>query len=163
MVLLGFALNEIAVFGEFTDERIDLAQAQRQLRTPFQIAADKTVVVRRTALQGHIASLIHHRWAMLLGQRQYALNAAHRLLPLLFIHPAAHHPDLPAGSSSAQQQVLHRGRRVFGAVFVFDPMFATRLRQMFPQQLAGLRVQQADRAVIPLDRKFLADPSGGAL
>src|ERR1700693_2524013 len=85
-VLLGFALNEIAVFGEFADERIDLAQAQRQLRTPLQIAADKRVVIANAHFQGHGTGLLNHRWAVLLGQRQHALNAAHCDLPLLAIH-----------------------------------------------------------------------------
>ena len=38
-------------------------------------------------------------------------------------------------------------------------MFATHLRQVFPQQFAGLRVQQTDVPEVPLHRNHTADPS----
>ena len=79
-------------------------------------------------------------------------------MPFLLVHPAAHDSNLLTGATGAQQQVLYPRRCVFGAVLVLDPMLATHLRQVFPQQFAGLRVKQADIAVIPLHRNLLADP-----
>ena len=65
----------------------------------------------------------------------------------------------PAGSPRAQQQVLYSGRCVFGSVFVLDPMFATRLRQMFAQGLgdvmATLQNRQRFEAFSRLFRKAL--------
>jgi hypothetical protein len=85
------------------------------------------------------------------------LHPAHGLWPLFLIHGAAHQPDLPAGFSSAQQQVLDAWGRLLRAVFVWDPMFASDLWQVFPQQFAGPWVQHPDETVVPLHLHFLSN------
>jgi len=59
----------------------------------------------------------------------------------------------------AQRQMLRPGGRLFGAVFVLDAMLPAHLRQVFPQQFAGLRVQQTNVPEIPLHLHPPADPS----
>ena len=68
--------------GELADQRIDLAQAQRQLRMPLQIAAHEAVLAGAHFQSGG-AGIVDAGGAVLLGQRQHALNAAHRGLAVL--------------------------------------------------------------------------------
>jgi hypothetical protein len=87
-VLLGAGLNEIAVERELTDERIDLAEMQRQLRTVFQVAAHE-MVFRRACFQGHGAGVLRGRYAILLGHREHAQDAAHRDFPVIAMQALA--------------------------------------------------------------------------
>src|ERR1039457_626752 len=64
--LLGLVLDEIAVQRELADQRIDLAQAQRQLGAPLQVAAHKAVIAD-AHLQGSGASFLDAGGAVLLG------------------------------------------------------------------------------------------------
>ena len=78
--MLRATFDEIAIERELADEWIDLAQAQRQLRIAFQVAAYEAVFAcARFQSQG--ASVIGGGHAVLLGQvREHAQDAAHRSL-----------------------------------------------------------------------------------
>src|ERR1017187_7619828 len=64
--LLGLVLDEIAIQRELADQRIDLAQAQRRLGAPLQVAAHKAVIAD-AHLQGSGASFLDTGGAVLLG------------------------------------------------------------------------------------------------
>jgi hypothetical protein len=74
---LGFAFDEIAIERELADQRIDLAQTQRQLRVMFQVAAHD-VIMARSRFQPQGASLIGGGDTVLLRQVQDAEDSAHR-------------------------------------------------------------------------------------
>ena len=79
---------------------------------------------------------------------------------LCLMHAAAEGADLRSGFIGAAQQLLRAEGRFAGSVFVFDAVTAARLAQVFAQQLAGLRIEQADLPGIPLHLHSSADPSG---
>jgi len=60
--------------------------------------------------------------------------------PAGVVHAAAERPDLCAGLVGAAQQLLRAERCLFGPILVFDAMTAARIAQVFPEQLAGVRV-----------------------
>src|SRR6266849_4897249 len=102
-VLLSAGLNEIAVQRELADERIDLAQVQRQLRTAFQVAAHE-VIFRRAGFQGHGAGVLRGRDAVLLGHREHAQNAAHRDFSVMAMQALAKSADVLARLFATRQQ-----------------------------------------------------------
>src|SRR6202051_4269793 len=139
LALLGFVFDEVAVQRELTDQRIDLAQAQRHLRVALQVAAHKTVIAD-AHFQGGGTGPLDAGSAVLLYQRQHALNSAHHGFSVLAVHPAAKRSDLRSSLVGAAQQGERAQRRMFGAVFIFDPMASAHLAQVLAQQLARLRV-----------------------
>src|SRR5664279_2467112 len=142
LALLGLVVDEVAIHGELPDQRIDLAQAQRHLWVPLQVAAHKAVIAD-AHFQGGGASLLDAGGAVLLGQRQHSLNPAHHGLSVLAVHPTAERTDLRSGPVGATQQCQRAQRRLLGAVLVLDAMAAARLAQVLSQQLARLRVHQS--------------------
>ena len=100
--------NEVAVQSELADERIDLPQAQRQLRIAFQVAAHEAVLAR-ARFQRHGASVIGGSNAVLLGQRQHAQDAAHRNSSLALVHGLAQRADVgPALSARLSNCCVHK-------------------------------------------------------
>ena len=67
--------------------------------------------------------------------------------------------DGPAVAARREQRERRR-RRARGRSRVVDAMPAARRAQMLAQQLAGLRIEQADVQVVPLHLDALADPAG---
>ena len=63
-MLLGFEVDQIAIFGEVTDQRIDMAQSQ--LRAALQIAAHEAVVLD-PEIEGRGASVLDRGHTILLG------------------------------------------------------------------------------------------------
>ena len=102
-VLLRAGLNEIAVQRELADERIDLAQLQRQLRAMFQVAAYE-VIFTRACFQGHGASVLRGRDAILFGHREHAQDAAHRDFPVIAMQALAESADVLARLFTTRQQ-----------------------------------------------------------
>src|SRR5450759_2589564 len=90
-----FKLMEERYRQQFADQRIDLAQAQRQLRISFQVAAHEAVLTGAHFERGG-AGIVDAGDAVFIGQRQHAQNAAHRGLALLAVHAAAERADLLA-------------------------------------------------------------------
>src|SRR5205823_13286042 len=73
--LRGATLEEVAVEGELADERIDLAQRERRRRMALEVTADK--LVGRTEVERDGARGVDRRRAVLAGERQQPLDAAH--------------------------------------------------------------------------------------
>ncbi len=67
LLLTSSAFNEVAIERELADQRIDLAQTQRQLRVVFQVAAHE-VIFASAGFQPHGASLIGGSDAVLLSR-----------------------------------------------------------------------------------------------
>ena len=124
--------DEVAVLGQLADQRIDLVQAQRQLRVALQVAAHEAVLIGAHFERGG-AGIVDAGNAVFLGQRQHAQNAAHRGLTLLAVYAAAERADLLAGMIGAAQQLLRAQRRMLGAVLVLDAMAAAGLAQVLAQ------------------------------
>ena len=101
----GSVFNEVAIQSELADERIDLPQAQRQLRIAFQVAAHEAVFAR-ARFQRHGASVIGGSDAVLLGQRQHTQDAAHRNWSLALVQGLAQRADVRSGLVRAAQQLL---------------------------------------------------------
>ena len=69
MLLTSSFFNKVAIESELADERIDLAQAQRQLRVVFQIAAHEAVFAS-SGFKRHRASIIGGSKTILLHERK---------------------------------------------------------------------------------------------
>src|SRR5947209_6251750 len=108
----------------------------------LQIAAHKMVIGAGADFQGRCASVLDCGAAILLNQRQYAQDAAHRSLAVFLMHAAAQYPDLRAGLVGAYQQLQGGQRSLLGLVFVFDAMASTRLAQVLAQELPGMRSEE---------------------
>jgi len=138
---LGSSFNEIAVQRELADQRIDLAQAQRQLRVVFQIAAHEFVFAS-ASFQSHRTGVVGGSDAVLLRQREHAQNLAHGDLSVVAMKGLTQLADVSPGFFRSREQLLRRKRSAAGAIFVFDPMPAAFLPQVLAQQLPGERIDQ---------------------
>src|SRR5260370_10828685 len=80
-LLLCSLMDQIAVLHQFTDQRIDLVQAERELWLALEVATHKVVLVH-AHFQRRRASLIDHCRTELLSQRKHTQDAPHTDLPL---------------------------------------------------------------------------------
>ena len=65
--------------------------------------------------------------------------------------------DMLAGCGGAREQMHHSRRRSRRTVFIFDAMAAALLPEVLAEQLAGLRIQNANEESVPLHVHALAD------
>src|SRR5437667_10616448 len=71
----GATLEEVAVEGELTDQRIDLAQRERRGRVALEVAADD-LVARPGEVEGDGARAVDGGGPVFAGQGEQALDAA---------------------------------------------------------------------------------------
>src|SRR5262250_799145 len=71
----------------------------------------------------------------------------------------AERADVCTGASCAPQQLRNAQRRALGVIFGLDAIPAAFLAHMFAQQLAGLRIEQADKQLVPLHAHEASDPA----
>lgn len=154
MVLLCSFGDQIAIQFQLTDEWIHLGKGGHQNGLFFQIAAHELVVKRFHSVR-QFTRLFDPRSPEALGHRQHALDAADRWLPGSVQQGLADH----AGPRRSRQQLRHRRRRALGLSVVVKPMAATRLPRMFPQQLAGHRIEDAHEAAVELHVDRVPDPA----
>ena len=95
-------VHHVAVQRELADERIDLPQAQGQLRMALQIAAHEAVVAHADFQRGG-AGVVGGSRAIFFGQRQHAQDAAHGQLSLQTMHGLAQRADVGPGFFGAVQ------------------------------------------------------------
>src|SRR5260370_42660096 len=93
--LLGALFNQVAVLREFTNQGIDLAQAEWQLRAMFQIAAHEAGGGRAYFECGS-AGVLGRGHPIFLGYAEQTQNAADGQRPLALIPNVA---ELPAGKA----------------------------------------------------------------
>src|SRR5271169_2485210 len=132
LLSFSFVFDEVAIFGEFADQRIHLAQTQWHLRVAFEVAAHEAILTG-AHFERSSAGFVNAGSPVFLGQRQHAQNSAHRGLALLTVHAAAECADLLAGLIGAAQQLLCAQRSVLGSILLLNAMTAARLAQVLTQ------------------------------
>jgi hypothetical protein len=100
VLLLDFGVDEIAILRQFTDEWIDLTQCQ--LGPAFEKTADKTVFINAEFECGR-AGMLDSSDTELLGQGEYAQNAANAGLSLMPVNGFTECADMRPGTSGASQ------------------------------------------------------------
>src|SRR5581483_2131934 len=93
ILLTSSFFNKVAILSKLPDERIDLAQAQRQLRVVLQIAAHEAVFTS-AGFQCHRTGVLSGSHAVLLYERQHAQNAAYCDPPLIAMHELAEYANV---------------------------------------------------------------------
>src|SRR6188768_3070830 len=106
--LLGDAIDQIAVLGQLSDQRVDLAQADWRRGSAFQVAAHEAVG-RHAELQRRSAGVVDAERAVLAPEREHSLNSPHSSLLLALVDERAQPPYLHPGPLSAQQELLCSG------------------------------------------------------
>src|ERR1041385_1136557 len=94
VLLLDFRVDEIAVLGQFTDQRIDLTQAQ--LRSAFQKTTDETVLIN-AQFQGRSASILDSSDAKPFGQGENTQDAANAEFSVMAMERFTERAGLSAG------------------------------------------------------------------
>jgi hypothetical protein len=84
-------MDQIAVLHQFTAQRVDLVQAERELGLALEVATDK-VVLMHAHFQSRRASIVDHCRTELLGQRKHTKDAAHPDLSLAPVDSLAEGP-----------------------------------------------------------------------
>src|SRR5215472_11144587 len=162
--MIGFlgieTLNQVAILDQFMDQRIDLAQRLRRLWAALEIAAYEAIFAH-PQLQRSGAGLIDSRTTVFLGQREYAQDAAHSSLGLTMMDGIAQSSDAGPGLVSAGQQAVSIEWCAPRTIFIADAVAAAFLSQVFAQQHAGARIEQAHEHGVPLHIDLSADPARG--
>jgi len=146
--------------GELADQRIDLAQAQRQLGVPLNVAAHEAVLTDAD-LKRSGAGILDGRGAVLLDQPQNALHAAYCRLAVFCRGIPRQSARSRIRLVGARQQRQRADRRPAGTILVLDAMASARLAQVFAQQLAGVGSQTYPMGVPPAPERA-ADPARAA-
>jgi hypothetical protein len=111
---------------ELADEWIDLSQTQGRLRVALQIPAHEAIVIRFD-FQSSGACIVEASNAILLGERQQALNAADGWFSLQPMQRMTQCADVRSGFFGARQQLYSAQWSPFRPVLVLDPMAAALL------------------------------------
>ena len=124
-------LDQVAILGQFADERIDLSQTEWRLRAALQIAAHEAILGNAEILR-RCAGIFASRAAILLGQLQNALDATHSEFALASMDGIADCADVGSGlvRTATLQQLRRRTTR---AILIADAVTATLAAQMFAQ------------------------------
>src|SRR5262249_41689833 len=96
VLLLDFEVDQVAVLGQFTYQRIDLTKRQRQQK--HKITADEAVFVDKE-FEGGRAGILDRSDAKLLCQGEHSENAPNAGLTLMLMESFAEDADLRAGTS----------------------------------------------------------------
>jgi hypothetical protein len=136
LCFLGSVFNQVAVESQLANERIDLAQAERRRRAPFQVTPHETVFAH-AQFERRRTGLVHGGRSVFLGQRKHAQDAAQRHRSFAVVHISAQRTDVPSGLLGSMQLLLRGRRDAFGQVLIFDAMAAALLANVLPQQPAG--------------------------
>jgi hypothetical protein len=99
-LLLDLEINEIAIRGEFTYQRIDLPE--RQLRLAFQIAADEAVLVY-SEFKCSGTGIIDSAHSVLLRQSQNAQHSPNAGLPLMTMDGFTEWTDMRSGPGRTRE------------------------------------------------------------
>src|SRR6058998_2313864 len=107
--LRGATLEEVAVEGELADQGIDLAQRERRRRMALEVPADK--LVGRAEVERDGARGVDRRRAVLAGERQQPLDAAHGAQRIVGMEQRGELPDVRADRRGPREELEGRGRR----------------------------------------------------
>ena len=143
------AVDQIAVDGQFADERVDLAQRQRRGGVTVQVAFQE-------AVGGHAeferagGGVLDDGGTVLLDEGEDAEDAADADGALMAVDVVADGGDGRTGALGGGEQGESLRWDAGGPVVVGDAMPAPLGAQVLTQQLAGARVEEADVDVVPL-------------
>jgi RHS repeat-associated protein len=150
--------DQVAVLYEFTDQRIDLAQAERQLWAVLQITADKAVL-GHAHLQGRGTGLIDRSEAVFFGESKNAQDAANRGLTLPLVKLLTELADMRPGFLGTAQQLLCAQRGSPGTILFLNRMPPSFLAPVLAEELSVPGIQQTNMDFTPLHLHLPSDPT----
>ena len=153
------AVDEIAVEGQFADERVDLTQREGRRGPAVEIAPHEPIG-GEPEFEGGVGGLFDDIGTMLLGEREDAEDAADAGGAVVAVDVVTDGGDGGAGALGGGEQGEGLGRGAGGPVRVRDAMPAPRRAQVLAEELAGSGVEQADVGAVPLHVDVAADPTG---
>jgi hypothetical protein len=157
---VSFAIDEIAVVGELTDQGIDLLERERRCGLALEEAAHEAVG-GELELQGCGAGLVDGGGPMLLDQGEHAQDAPHTGFAFPTVDGLAQGPHVVAGAAGSGEELQRRGGRALGAVLLAQAAPAPLLAHVLAQQRAGARVEDAHVDTVPLDLDATAEVAWG--
>jgi ribose 1,5-bisphosphokinase PhnN len=95
-------VDEVAVVGQFSDQRVDLAQLQWRARLVFEVVPYETVRGRPHFERG-LACVLDGRRAMLPDQRAHSQDALHASLAVGAVDLLAKRADVLARAAGASE------------------------------------------------------------
>src|SRR4030095_5849756 len=114
-------------------------------------------VLRDAHLERRGARVLDDVLAVLLGEGEDAEDLADSGLAVAVMDRLTERADVVAGDSGPGEELGCALRRLRRPVLVLDAMMASRLAQVLAQELAGLRVEDANAPAVPLDVHRPAD------
>src|SRR6266850_7323872 len=118
-------------------------------------------VVGDVELEGRGTGGVDGGRSVLLHETEDAEDAAHPGFPLAAMNSRAQRADVRAGPRGLGQQRQRARRRAGRPIVGMDDMTPARgLAAVFPQELAGARIEQADVTGVPLHGDFSTEPAG---
>ena len=157
-LLLGLARDHVAVVGEVTDERIDLAEREGHRRVPLEVAPHEAVV-GDLQLQRRGAGVVDGGGAVFLDQGEDPEEAAHAGLPVPAMEGLAERADVGPGAGGLREQRQRGGRGARRPIRGVDRVAPRRLAAVLPQERARGGMEEADVHAVPLDRDVAAEPA----
>jgi hypothetical protein len=151
---------QIAVTSELPNERVNLAQRERDREPSLEVAA-KESIRRHAEVECRFRRLLDDGGPMFLGEREHAEDPADAGGAVVLMDRVTDPADVRAGGLGARQQGQDGTRGASGPIVVLDLVPSARRPQMLAEQLAGLRREQLHVRVSPLHVDPVPDPAGG--
>ncbi len=126
-----FEIDEVAILGEFTDQRIDLPESQ--LWAALEITTHEAIL-RHTDLDSRGTSIFKGRRAVFLGQREDPQDAANARLTLSLIDGHRQYANLPSGVARTAQQLRGAQGHFLWVVLALDAIPAAFLANVFAEK-----------------------------
>ena len=149
----------IAVKGQLPDERVDLAQRQGRAHPAVEVALQEAVDGHAEFERG-VGGLFGDGGTLLLAQGEDAEDATDAGVAVVAVDLVTNGGEGGAGALGGGEQGEDLCRGPGGPVPVLYAMPAPRHAQVFAEELAGVRVEQADVGAVPLHVDAAADPAG---
>src|SRR2546425_2924269 len=152
----GATVEQVAVEGELTDQRIDLPEHQGRGRMALEVAADD-LVAGPGEVEGDGARAVDGRGPVRAGEGEEALDAPDGAQRILGVERGGELADVRADGGGAGEQLERRGQRAPGAVVGVFAVLPGVLALVLAQEGPGAQIEDADGARVPLDQEFGPD------
>ena len=146
----GATLEQVAVEGELTDQRIDLPEREGRGRMALEVAADD-LIAGPGEVEGDGARAVDGRGPVRAGEGEEALDAPDGAERILGVERRGELADIRADSGGAGEELEGRGRRPCRPVVGVLAVLAEMLALVLAQEGAGAGVKDAHGALVPLD------------
>src|SRR5437016_1375031 len=154
----GATLEEIAVEGELANQGIDLAQRERRRRMALEVAAGK--LVRWAEVERDGARGVDRRRAVLAGERQQPLDAAHGAQRIVRMERGRELPHVRTDRRGPGEELQGRGQRAPRPVVGVLAILPEVLPFVLTQERARVGIEDAHDARVPLDGDVVAEAAG---